>query len=477
MINAFISGFSHTAEVINRLEDDGLIKPCAWIDNSNNTNDSKISLRKLLYEDISEIEISNLIPLKLYKKLYSKYFTLFLANISRLDSYTGEHTAYPKALNQFRWVVKYIYDLMVKNKIQVFLHSTYPHEVVDTVAFLISKELGIKTLLMPPLFYSNPSRFFIIEDLNEYGLWRDKKIINDKACFDISDYTMSNNSVLTNNLDEFNERKNNAIKAKFPKGVFNRFLNAFYEGNLRNATIKDFDIKKEKYVFFPLHYQPEATIISQADVIWDDLILFAEQILSIIPDDCYLLIKEHPMQTFYNRDSIFFKRLSQMSGVIFASTQIDSNTYIENSEFVATPLGTAGFEALSRSKAVVFSGYAPYREFHGAFELNDSLIFEDIVNANINIEKVISDGQELLKRTYLGNPNPEHGPSDHENIENIYKAIKHYLSVTNVNEHNYASIYTTSNANKKYRIHFKEKKLIFLLKSLILNFLNKYRKP
>jgi hypothetical protein len=477
MINAFISGFTHTAEVINRLEDDGLIKPCAWIDNTNNTNNSKISLRKLLYEDISEIEISNLIPLELYKTLFSKYFTLFLANISRLDSYTGEHTAYPKALNQFRWVVKYIYDLMVKNKIQVFLHSTYPHEVIDTVAFLISKELGIKTLLMPPLFYSNPSRFFIIEDLNEYGLWRDKKIIDNKARFDISDYTMSNNSVLTNNVDEFNERKNNAIKAKFPKGVFNRFLNAFYEGNLRNATIKDFDIQKEKYVFFPLHYQPEATIISQADVIWDDLILFAEQILSIIPDNCYLLIKEHPMQTFYNRDSIFFKRLSQMSGVIFASTQIDSNTYIENSEFIATPLGTAGFEALSRSKAVVFSGYAPYREIHGTFELNDALTFDDILSINIDIQKVVADGEELLKRTYVGNPNPESSSFDKENLDNIYKAIKENLLIKNIKDSSYEFSKIRPNVKKKYRISFKEKKLTFIIRSFLINILNWYKKP
>jgi hypothetical protein len=420
--NAFIVGFINAGEIVKEIENKNYISVKIWLEHE--LKHGNLTTADVLSIDNLNADIDCLIPMKLYEIFYQKYFSLFLCNLSRLDTYTGAHTAYPKAVNLFGWVVSYLYSLIIKNNIEVYIHATYPHEIVDVMAYCICKELGIRRMIMPPVFYAQPERFYLIEEFSDYGLWKERDVVDENVHFDISHYGMTSKELKKHTQTGYDLTTALTFSAPFPLGMFNRILNEKYKANLKCLVDKTFDPFTRKYVYMPLHYQPEATIISQADILWDDQILLIERISCMLPSGMVCAIKENPMQTFYYRGEEFFKRLKSLHNVVMVSNKIPSVVLVENCKFVATLLGTAGFEALAREKPVVFTGYALYRELNGAIEYRDDLTFDEIMSVAIKASQLHEQGNQMLQRTYRGIPNPQGPISDTKsNIENVVFAI------------------------------------------------------
>ncbi len=123
----------------------------------------------------------------------------------------------------------------------------------------------------------------------------------------------------------------------------------------------------ERFVYFPLHLQPELTTAALGGVFADQL-LAVEALSAWVPQGCFLYLKENPKQTEKQRGSNFYQRLRALPNVRLLGCQENSADLIRNSVGVATITGTAGWEALFLGKPVLVFGAAWYREFPGVVE-------------------------------------------------------------------------------------------------------------
>jgi hypothetical protein len=127
-----------------------------------------------------------------------------------------------------------------------------------------------------------------------------------------------------------------------------------------------FDPNK-KYIYFPLHLQPEQTTDIYGGKYADQL-LAIEELARALPADILIYVKENPKQTLYMRDPSFFRRLRDIPAVRYFSVEVSTYELTRRSLAVATISGTAGWEAIQMGKPVICFGYGWYRGLPGVFE-------------------------------------------------------------------------------------------------------------
>lgn len=130
-----------------------------------------------------------------------------------------------------------------------------------------------------------------------------------------------------------------------------------------------------KFVYTALHYQPECSTSPQGGVFVDQ-ILMIEILSASIPDDWVIYVKEHPAQWlirglnfFSSRYRGYYERMSKLKNVKLVPVETDNYNLIRNSQAVATVIGTAGFEAILRSKPVIIFGHPWYQYCHAVFRV------------------------------------------------------------------------------------------------------------
>ena len=133
------------------------------------------------------------------------------------------------------------------------------------------------------------------------------------------------------------------IKSKFRK----RFLDNY------SLTLQDIN---EKFIYFPLHVQPERTIDVDADF-YQDQISLIEKIAKSMPIEYVLCVKENPGMRFRNWRKIEeYKRILNLPNVRLIHYSINALDLISKSSLVMTISGTAGLEAaLYEKSSIVFS--------------------------------------------------------------------------------------------------------------------------
>ena len=110
----------------------------------------------------------------------------------------------------------------------------------------------------------------------------------------------------------------------------------------------------EKYVFVPLHSEPEAYPMLLAPYYTDQLWL-VKQIARSIPATHKLYVKDHPGMVGF-RTRHYYKELKKIPNVRLIPAAHKSLDLIKNSELVITLLGTAGWEAALLKKPVIIFG-------------------------------------------------------------------------------------------------------------------------
>ena len=113
-------------------------------------------------------------------------------------------------------------------------------------------------------------------------------------------------------------------------------------------------IKKEDYIFFPLHTEPEAYPMLLAPF-YTDQIWLIKQVARSLPATYKLYIKDHPAMLGY-RPRSFYKELKKIPNVKLINIGENSLDLIKNSKMVVTLLGTAGWEAVLSKKPVIIFG-------------------------------------------------------------------------------------------------------------------------
>lgn len=151
------------------------------------------------------------------------------------------------------------------------------------------------------------------------------------------------------------------------KIIYNSYLvNKFFNNNLSKEINS-----KTKFVYFPIHVEPERTLTEPAPFYTNQLEVITH-IAKSLPAEYQLYVKEHPLQKTSGWKNIdFYKQIFNLSNVklIYHSTPQDE--ILQKCSIVITISGSAGLEALFYEKPVIIFGKTVYNEISSVSTVTD----------------------------------------------------------------------------------------------------------
>lgn len=351
----------------------------------------------------------------------------------------------------FKLACDITYCWLHKYKIDCLIYSNVPHQGLALAQYAIAQELGIKTLVFTQSSFSGKS--WLVENWHDIGIFKTAK--SSKAfTIDISEptappfYMASVKSKTTQKIKNSLQRIRargiitlglTGLSSKQRRKVFqrntkrwkisiedNRYIKQAYEF-FTNPSLD------EKYVYFPLHLQPEMT----TDVLgskYADQVLALETLREIIPAEIPIYVKENPKQTGKLRSESFFNRLMQIPNIRFIASQVSSFDLIRNAVAVSTITGTAGWEALRMKKPVIVFGSIYWNRFPGAFHISQKPTWDKVESFEYNSGQLQNAANAISQYAHDGICDIDYssqlsGFDSKTNSENLAKAIKNHMKI------------------------------------------------
>lgn len=426
---------------IRKLHDNKIINICEWLG-----IDKGQGVITYDYRVIANYDIQNNISLPCPPEIYNKVYK----NIYRfIDCFTRvENIPTYEYVHRFDMFLNFYYGLFKRKNINLLIFGDCPHFGVDSIAKDLADAMGIKTILFQHAFELN--YFFAFTDIDDIGLFdtlpnnNDFKIEleekSEKDIYYMKDHRIIYPTVYTGgeSLSSLARRIWNNRKKLYTKGipkmlakiehfVFKRRVDFEYKVNCQENIYNMAIDLKCKFVYFPLHLQPEQSTSLYGREFCDQ-VLAIERLRQMLPDDWKIYVKENPKQSYYMRDELFFRRLKLIPNTFYVSREVNTYDLIKNSQFVATITGTAGWEAISGGKCALVFGLAWYRKLPGVFEYSSGVTVEEIINYKINHQELVDAYNKLISKAYVGVL--ECGPeiaienySDEKNNKYLYSAL------------------------------------------------------
>lgn len=124
-----------------------------------------------------------------------------------------------------------------------------------------------------------------------------------------------------------------------------------------------------KFIFYPLHFQPEASTCVCAEK-YEKQLYYIDSWAKSLPADTVLYVKEH-YTLLGHKDLRFYKELKKYPNVFLIDPWESSRKLILNSVAVTTLTGTAGLEAMLLRKPVFLGGNSVYENAPGVMKVDD----------------------------------------------------------------------------------------------------------
>lgn len=143
----------------------------------------------------------------------------------------------------------------------------------------------------------------------------------------------------------------------------------------------------EKFVYFPLTYEPERQILLGAPF-HSNQIAIIENIAKSVPIDHFLYVKEHPgMATAGWRDPDYYQQILELPNVKLIHPSITNEEMIEKTSLVITVRGTPALEAAFYGKpSITFSQNSGYSELPSVKTVSKMEELPEIISEWINIK-------------------------------------------------------------------------------------------
>ncbi len=160
----------------------------------------------------------------------------------------------------------------------------------------------------------------------------------------------------------------------------------------------------EKYVYYPLHIDPEVSTSLYGKWYVNQLALI-ENISRSLPSDYKLYVKEHIL--FYSsRPSYFHKWVKKFPNVRLISPHANSVELNKKSSLVLTITGTAGWEAILLQKPVITFGKIYYNIFEEVTNITEieklPALINDRFDKTIDKEKTLKFITAVHKSSFSG---------------------------------------------------------------------------
>ena len=138
---------------------------------------------------------------------------------------------------------------------------------------------------------------------------------------------------------------------------------------LNNYTQKSF--KKESFIYFPLHLQPERSTLILSPFYTNQLEVI-KNIAKSLPIEYKLYVKEHPMQEIHSwRKISYYKEILRLPNVKLIHPSITNEQMIRESDLVMTITGTGGLEAALYDKPAIVFADVIYSKLQSVFTVKN----------------------------------------------------------------------------------------------------------
>ena len=348
--------------------------------------------------------------------------------------------------NKFYLACLNAYNTIIDHKLTYLLFADIPHEGCIYAYYAVATAMNIPTIICRQSISCD--YFYITEDIS--STLRPEIIGNNKD-FKINFSNEPTEPKYMHNKKVFCTLPIKELLSVITKGLFvlplirgnakHRLKLAYskysYQQHYQKNISQGVDLRDKKYVYFPLHYQPEMTTnvlggkyVNQATAIYE--------LRKLLPSEYTIVIKENPIQDWYMREKGFFKIVDSLPNIVYVPLKTSSYTLAKNAVAVATITGTAGFEALYYKKPVICFGMSWYKFLPGVFDFDSIKDIQEVLSFKFNLEKLQTAINEFTTKLYSGFLPQHHTKNWNKqnldikaNAQNIATAIKEYIDQRN----------------------------------------------
>lgn len=157
----------------------------------------------------------------------------------------------------------------------------------------------------------------------------------------------------------------------------------------KKYSLKSIENIPKDFLYFPLHYQPEATTVPMAFRNYNQVNLI-RKIMNVLGPNNFMVVREHP-STFHSlfsadrgRWKTYYKEISSIKNVILISHEVDNRKLMEKSKAIIALNGTSAFEAslIYGKKSFVFSEH-PFLGMSGIVKINNFKKLKKSIEINL----------------------------------------------------------------------------------------------
>jgi Capsule polysaccharide biosynthesis protein len=344
-----------------------------------------------LYSDLNEVEpidASFIIEMSDCERIYLKM----------LDRYGG-YDLYQKRKDRYLKELRFWASVIVKD-LDFVIFNNVPHEGFDFIIYCLCKKLEIKTycFFTLPVVPNLCTLMYLFEDIETQG-----HEVQDECKKFLQDVNFRAN--LTGPLSNYielhkfgNVRPTSFTRAeKEPPPIFSRVIDVAKKFILllkNYQIIKLLHISKkalirsilnkiqhdskykttrfyrahsilpgldDRYIYFPLHYQPEASTSPLGGDYVEQLLAIEMLSKGAESYGVMVYVKDHPRQVNFMRSIEYYSRILSLPNVRLIDYKCDTYQLIDNSLAVSVITGSAGWEGFLRLKPVIMFGHRFYK--------------------------------------------------------------------------------------------------------------------
>ncbi|MAG60556.1 hypothetical protein CL619_02100 [archaeon] len=203
---------------------------------------------------------------------------------------------------------------------------------------------------------------------------------------------------------------------------------------LEKSSLFENPVQGEKFVFFPLHYQPEASTSLWGKWHVDQPCLI-EKISKALPAGYKLYVKEHTHGAS-GRPKGFYQKIKGLPNVRLIRPTAKTFDLIQKSSLIATITGTVGWEGIIFQKPVLCFGDIFYNVFEEVKRVSNIEELPELIDTylekTLDYDKVVVFVAAILHSHFLGSavcPGECRGSTlRKENLECILTAIEQHVN-------------------------------------------------
>ncbi|MBI2108808.1 MAG: hypothetical protein HYT93_01320 [Parcubacteria group bacterium] len=355
------------------------------------------------------------------------FFECEISSLIMMDSTDWTQTPLSKKMHLYHVYLKYWYGVLTTLKPDIILFNDPPHMSYKYVVYCLAKSLGIRQLMLRNTqiagrvliaddvadckklrasLEKNAQKIFSLGDLSpDIRDHYEKKRAVDKSPFYFrAENTKERSHQLSGFLPSTRAIGKNIKEGTFFKTFFSyiRMLRMKNETlslerfrkpawaiklqerkwqKIKNEFKKEYEIYQiqpdytKKYIYIPLHRQPELSTLTDGDVFIDQLLMI-DILSNVIPSDWVIYAKESPLQWLMPRTHVarfkgYTEEIIKKKNVFVVPARVSTFDLIKNAHAVATVNGTPAWEAVLRGKPALVFGYSWYIYCDGMLRVRD----------------------------------------------------------------------------------------------------------